>query len=111
MRTSLLSLAAAALLLTGASIASAQTTTTTTTTWTTDQGAVIREYYTTRHDSPFIDPAMKPVVGMTLPGTVTLYPLPETMKIPEPDRYSYSIINGQPVVVERTNRRVIYTWQ
>ncbi|MEI9985229.1 MAG: DUF1236 domain-containing protein [Aliidongia sp.] len=45
------------------------------------------------------------------PITVTLYPLPETMKIPDPDRYSYSIVNEHPVVVERTTRKVVHTWE
>ena len=48
---------------------------------------------------------------MMLPGAITISPLPETMKVQNPDRYSYAIINGQPVVVERANRKVIYTWQ
>ena len=40
-----------------------------------------------------------------LPGTVTLYPLPDTMKVPEADHYSYGIVNDHPIVVERTTRR------
>jgi hypothetical protein len=47
---------------------------------------------------------------MELPSTVQLYPLPETMQIQEPQRYSYTIINNEPVVVERTTRRVVHTW-
>jgi hypothetical protein len=40
-----------------------------------------------------------------------MYPLPETMKVPSADRYSYSIINNQPVVVERTTRKVVHSWE
>jgi hypothetical protein len=111
MRRSLLSIVAASALLTGAGLASAQTTTTTTTqTWTTDQGQVIREYSTTKNYQSFSEPGLQPQVGMELPSTVQLYPLPETLQIQEPQRYSYTIINNAPVVVERTTRRVVHTW-
>jgi len=36
--------------------------------------------------------------------------LPDTVKVPTPERYSYSIINNHPVVVERSSRKVIHTW-
>ena len=110
MRRSLLSLAAASVFLLGTGLASAQTTTTTTT-WTNDQGTAITEYSTTKKYSSFNDPTLKPDVGMALPDTITLYPLPETMKIPDPDRYSYSIVNEHPVIVERTTRKVVHTWE
>ena len=109
MRRSLLTIATAAVLLAGAGLASAQTTTTTTT-WTNDQGAAITQYSTTQKYTSFSDPALKPTIGMALPGTVTIYPLPDTVKVETPDRYSYSIINDHPVVVERTTRKVIHTW-
>jgi hypothetical protein len=111
MRRSLFSAVAASVLLAGVGLASAQTTTNTTTTWTTDQGATIRDYSTTHKYSSFSDPALKPTVGMELPGTVTMYPLPETMNVPSSDTYSYSIINDRPVVVERTTRKVVHTWE
>jgi hypothetical protein len=111
MRKTLFSMVTASVLLAGAGLASAQTTTSTTTTWTADQGTTIREYSTTQKYSSFSDPSFKPNVGMALPGTVTVYPLPETMKIPDADRYSYGIINDHPVVVERTSRKVIHTWE
>jgi hypothetical protein len=111
MKKSLFSIVAASVLLASVAIASAQTATTNTTTWTTDQGVVIREYSTHRQYSPFNDPSLNPNVGVELPGTVTLYPLPETMSIPDADRYSYSIINNRPVVVERMTRRIVHTWE
>jgi hypothetical protein len=112
MSRSLFSIIAASVLLTGAGLASAQTTTTTTTTqtWTNDQGNVIREYSTTNHYTPYSDPNLQPQVGVEIPSNVTLYPLPQQVQIQDPDRYSYTIINNQPVVVERTTRRVIHTW-
>ncbi len=111
MRRSLISAVTGAVLLAGIGIASAQTTTTTkTTTWTTDQGTAIREYSTTKKYNSFSDPSLKPNVGTALPGTVTLYPLPETMKVPASETYSYGIVNDHPVVVERTTRKVIHTW-
>jgi len=110
MRKSLFSIVTASVLLAGVVVASAQTTTTTTTTWTNDQGAVIRNYSTTQKYASFSDPNLVPNVGLALPGTVTLYPLPETMNVPQRDLYSYGIINEQPVVVERTTRRVVHAW-
>lgn len=104
-------LAAAGCWIVLAGTALAQTTTTTTTTWTNDQGSLIREYSTTRRYAPITDPALKPSEGSTLPDSVTLYPLPDTISLSDPNRYSYTIINDQPVVVERTTRRVVHTWQ
>ena len=113
MRRSLLAFAAVSVFLAGAGLAAAQTSTstTTTTTWSNDQAHAITEYSTTKHYTSFDDPTLRPDVGMVLPDTITLYPLPETLKIEDPDRYSYSIVNQHPVVVERTTRKVVHTWE
>jgi hypothetical protein len=111
MTRSLLSIVAASAMLAGAGLASAQTTTTTTTqTWTNDQGNVIRQYTTTKNYQSFSDPNLQPQVGVEVPSSVTLYPLPPNIQVQNPDQYSYTIINNEPVVVERTTRRVIHTW-
>ena len=68
------------------------------------------DYSTTQKYSSFSDPSMKPVVGSELPQTVTVYPLPSTVTVTQPDQYSYGIVNNQPVVVERTTRKVVHTW-
>lgn len=111
MKKSMLSIVAASVLVATVQLASAQTSTTSTSTWTTDQGTVIREYSTNKKYAPFHDPNLNPNVGMALPGTVTLYPLPETIIVPNAEIYSYSIINGRPVVVDRVSRKVIHTWE
>jgi hypothetical protein len=110
MKKSLLSIVTASVLMAGIGLASAQTTTTVTT-WTNDHGTAIREYSTTQKYNSFSDPALKPQVGMALPGTVTVYPLPQTVVVPSRDTYSYGIINNQPIVVERESRKVIHVWQ
>jgi hypothetical protein len=110
MKKSLFSIVTASALLAGAGLASAQSSTTTTTQWTPDQGAAITQYSTTQHYQSFSDPALTPTVGMALPGTVTMYPLPQTVVPPTPGSYSYSIINNQPVVVDTTTRKVVHTW-
>ena len=105
------SLAAASLLLLSIGVASAQTTTTTTSTeWTKDQGAGFTEYSKTKSYKSVTDPSLKPTMGSELPASVTLYPLPETMKVPHADTYRYSIINDHPVVVESTTRKVVHSW-
>jgi Protein of unknown function (DUF1236) len=112
MRRTLFSIATASVFLVGAGAASAQTSsTTTTTTWTNDQGTVIRDNSTTKKYSSFNDPTLVPSVGMELPGTVSVYPLPDTVKIAEPEHYSYGIINDHPVVIDRTTRKVVHTWE
>ena len=112
MNKKLLSIVAASALVAGLGVASAQTTTTTTTTtWTNDHGMRIREHSTTQKFEPINDPALKPGVGIILPSTVMLHPLPSTITVPNADTYSYTIVNNQPVVVERTTRRVVHTWQ
>ena len=110
MTRSLMSIATAAMLVSGAGLAGAQTTTTTTTTWTPAQGTAITQYSTTQHYQSFSDPALTPTVGAVLPQTVTVYPLPPTVQVPTPGTYSYSIVNNQPVIVDRTTRRVVHVW-
>jgi Protein of unknown function (DUF1236) len=111
MRKSLFSIVTASALASGVGLAAAQTSTTTTTMqWTPDQGTAITQYSTTQHYQSFSDPALTPTVGAVLPGTVTMYPLPQTVVVPTPGAYSYSIINNQPVVVETTTRKVVHTW-
>ena len=110
MKKTLLSTVAAVALAAGIGIASAQTTTTTTTTWTADQGTTIREYSTTQKFKSIDDPSIHVQVGQVLPSTVTVAPLPETIVVPRRESYSYSIINNQPVVVERDTRKVIHVW-
>lgn len=111
MRRSLFSVAAACMLLAGVGLANAQSTTTTTTTWTNSDGTVIRNESTTRHYQSYSDPNWHANVGAELPPNATLYPLPNTVQVPSAGQYSYSIVNNQPVVVERTTRRVVHTWE
>jgi len=40
-------------------------------------------------------------VGAELPSSVTVYPLPETMRVPAPQRYAYGMVNNNPVVVDK----------
>jgi hypothetical protein len=110
MRKSLFSIAAASLLVASVGIAHAQSMTTTET-WSNDEGPGLREYSTTRHYKSYEEPSWHAQVGSELPGEATMYPLPDTMHVPSAERYSYSIINNQPVVVERTTRRVVHTWE
>lgn len=109
MKKTLLSTVAAAALFATIGIASAQTSTTTTT-WTDSYGNTMREYSTTQKYKSVDDPSMRPQIGMVLPGTVTVHPLPETIVVPKRESYSYSIINNQPVVVERDSRKVIHVY-
>ncbi len=109
MKKFLFSIVTASALL-SAGVAFAETTTTTTTSWTAEDGTVIKEYSTTKKYAPITDPAMNAEVGVVLPGTIAVYPLPETMKVQDPDRYSYTIINNKPMVVERSSRRIVHVW-
>ena len=111
MRRSLFSIAAASVLMAGMGLAHAQSSTTTTTTWTKDEGAGLREYSTTRHYKSYEEPSWHAQIGAPLPQSATIYPLPDTMHVPSAERYSYSIINNQPVVVERSSRKVVHTWE
>ncbi|MEJ0046175.1 MAG: DUF1236 domain-containing protein [Rhodospirillales bacterium] len=110
MNKKLYAIVGASAFLAGAGIALAQTTTTTTTTWTADQGTAISTYSTSQKYASFNDPNLQPAVGVVLPGSIEMYPLPATVTLPEAARYNYSIINGHPVIVERTTRKVVHTW-
>src|SRR5262245_6966540 len=110
MRTLIISIATATAIVAGA--ASAQVaSTTTTTTWSNEYGTTIREYSKTQNYPSYSDPAYKPSVGVVIPEKVTVYNLPPTVTVPQAETYSYSIINNNPVVVERKTRKVIHTWE
>jgi opacity protein-like surface antigen len=109
MKRFLIGVAAIATVLSGAAFA--DVTTKTTTTFTNQDGAMIREHSVTKHYSSLNDPKIVVKQGIELPASATLYPLPETIKVDEPTRYSYVIINDKPVVVERTTRRIIHTFE
>ena len=108
MRKSLFTIVTASALMAGAGLAGAQTTTSTTTTWTPEQGTAITQYSTTQHYQSYSQPGV--TVGTVLPDAVTVYPLPPTVEVPSANSYSYSIVNNQPVVVERTSRKVVHVW-
>ena len=76
--------------------------------WTKAQSTAITTYSTTQKYKSFMDPAMKPVVGMQLPANVTVYPLPATVTVKTPDMYSYGMINDQPVIIERNGLRIAF---
>lgn len=109
MKRSMLSAIAAGVMLSSAG-AFAAASTTTTTTWTDEYGNIIREHSTTKLHEPIIDPKLDVTVGTALPNTIAVYPLPETIRVPQPERYSYVIINDDPVVVEKDTRRVVHVW-
>ena len=111
MKKPLFSIVAASMVVAGVSLASAQSSTTTTRTWSNDEGSMMREYSTTRHYRSYDDPSWHAQVGSELPGSVTTYPLPDTMQVPSAERYSFGMVNSHPVVVERTTRKVIHTWE
>jgi len=111
MRRSLFSIAAASMLMAGMGLAHAQSTTTSTTTWSNDEGSGLREYSTTRHYKSYEQPTWHAQVGEALPPDAKVYPLPDTVHVPSAERYSYGIINNNPVVVERTTRKVVHTWE
>lgn len=95
----------------GTGIASAQTAALPPPAWTPEHGIAIRNYAESQKDPPFVDPNLKLGIGMELPNNVTLYPVPETLKIPSAELYTYGIVNGRPVVVDRSTRKVVHIWE
>jgi hypothetical protein len=110
MKYSFLPIAAASLLFAGVGVASAQNESPTSPSWTPAQGRTLTTTYQTRHYQPYADPSMHPEMGMVLPETVHVYPMPEGMNGAAYSRYSYGMINDHPVVVETTTRKVVHTW-
>ena len=114
MMKSLYTAAVATVFLSSAGIAAAQTdsttTTTTTTNWSPDEGTQLNQYYARNGFAPVTEPSLQVTVGTPLPPSVTFYPLPATIRVPGADRYSYTVVNRHPVVVDRTTRRVVHTW-
>lgn len=107
MRKSLLAVAAATVVMSGVAFAADVTTTTT---WSDDYGNTFREYSTTKHYAPVTDPNVDVKMGVEVPASVKLYALPETVKVPDRDRYEYVVINDHPVVVEKKTRHIIHVW-
>ena len=90
--------------------ATATTTTTTTNSWSPDEGQQLTQTWTTNKYTAPADPSIQVSVGTPLPPAVTFYPLPENINVPDRDKYSYTVINSHPVVVERSTRRVVHVW-
>ncbi len=104
---------AAALLAAPLATALAQSSTTTTTTtqnWTPDQGPMLTQTWSSNKYTSTTVQNFQPAMGVEVPASVTAYPLPETINIPERERYSYTVIDNRPVVFEKTTRRVVHTW-
>jgi hypothetical protein len=103
----------AVMVLVGASTAMAQqsTTTTSSTTFSAEHGSVIRQDSTTQKYKSYSDPSFQARIGVELPSSAGLHPLPGTVNVPSAERYSYSIVNDRPVVVERSSRKVVHTWE
>jgi hypothetical protein len=110
MKRTLLSIAAASMLVASVGIASAQNENPTQPSWTTTQGETLTTTYRSMHYTPYADPSMHPQVGMVLPNTVKVYPLPDGMSGAQYSGYSYGMVNDQPVVVVTTTRKVVHTW-
>jgi len=108
MKKSALMLVAA---MTLSSAAFAQAISTSTMRWTDAHGNLLREYTETKQYKSIEDAQLDARVGMELPASVTTtYELPPAIKIEQPDRYRYVMINGKPVIVERENRKVIHVF-
>ena len=108
MKRSLLAAVSASMVLASVGLALAEGETPTP--WAPAQGVIMTEYTTTRHYVTVTDPNLQPAVGMELPGTVTVYELPDTMNVPSATSYRYTMINNHPVVIETTTRKVVHTW-
>ncbi len=82
-----------------------------TTRWTDADGNLIREYTTVKQYKSIDDARFDAKVGAELPATYsTTYELPNTITIEHPDRYRYVVVNGQPIIVERENRKIIHVY-
>jgi len=111
MRNTIFAATATLALLAGAAPVLAQeSTTTTTTTWSPAEGSELTQSWTTNRYAPVAAPDVQPSVGVVLPSSVTVYPLPPQMQVPDPQMYSYSVIDNRPVVVERSTRRIVHVW-
>lgn len=107
MKRSLVAIGAAVLFSTAAF---AQSATTTTTTWTDEYGTIIRQESVTKKFEPVMDPKINVTVGAALPQTITVHPLPGNIRVEQPDRYAYVIVNDDPVIVEKDTRRVVHVY-
>jgi len=110
MRKALLPLAVGIALLAEIGMAAAQPVAATPPAWTDEQGVAIRTYAESQKNPPYYDPNIKLSVGMELPNNVTLYPVPETLKVPSSELYTYGVINDRTVVVDRGTRKVVHIW-
>jgi hypothetical protein len=110
MKRSLATLAAA-LLISGSALAQSATSTTTTTTWTDEYGSIIREDVVTRKFEPIVDPKLNVTVGAALPQTITVHPLPQRIRVQQPERYAYVVVNDDPIIVEKDSRRVVHIYK
>ena len=93
-----------------AALAQTSTTTTTTQSWTPNDGAMLTQSWTANKYTTTTVQNFQPAPGAEVPATVAAYPLPESITVPDPQRYSYTVIDNRPVVFEKTTRRIVHTW-
>ncbi|MBM3549226.1 MAG: DUF1236 domain-containing protein [Alphaproteobacteria bacterium] len=111
MRKRLLPLAVGIALLGGIGAAAAQSMASTPPAWTDEHGTAIRTFADSQKNPPYFDPNIKLSIGLELPNNVTLYPVPETLKIPSSELFTYGVINDRTVVVDRSTRKIVHIWE
>jgi len=89
----------------------AQAISTSTYRWTDSDGNLIREYTETKQYKSIEEAQFEAKVGAQLPANVTTtYELPATIKVEQPERYRYVMINGHPVIVGKEDRKIIHVF-
>lgn len=112
MRRLFLISSSAAVLLAGVGMASAQHHPGPVT-FSPEHGHIIRQHATTHHHGSFHDPHVHAQIGVALPDSVQLHPLPDTLAlhIPSAHQYRYGIVNDRHVIVDHSTRRVIHAFE
>jgi hypothetical protein len=77
-----------------------------------EHGHVIRQHAEHEHYRSHDDHHVHADVGLTLPGSVELHPLPHALmtQIPSAHEYRYGIVNGRHVIVHHSTRRVMHAF-
>lgn len=81
--------------------------------FTPEHGAMIRQHATGQRYQSFQDQGFHAQVGVTLPGSAQLHPLPDGLvtQMPSARSHQYSIVNDRYVIVDPATRRVTHTFE
>ncbi|MBR2119618.1 MAG: DUF1236 domain-containing protein [Afipia sp.] len=81
--------------------------------FSSEHGSMIRQHATSQRYQSHQEPGFHAQVGVALPGSAQLHPLPDGLvtQMPSARNHQYSIVNDRYVIVDPATRRVTHAFE